>query len=155
LSRNTKASSKIKTTRRVKREIKHMTRSKGNSLVKVGLPKDAAYPDGTPVAHVGFWNEFGTRNSPERAWMRTSIKVNVQKYRRLNKHNLKQIQKKSMTVDVALKVLGQAARDDMIASIETWQTPPNAPSTIARKGSASVLEDTGVMKQSVTYEVIG
>lgn len=149
-----RAKSTIKTTRRVKRELKKMTSHKGTSAVKVGLPKGAAYPDGTPVAHVGFWNEFGTRTSPERAWMRTAIKLNIQKYRRLNKHNLKQIQKKSMTIDVALKVLGQAARDDMIASIETWQAPPNAPSTVAMKGSASVLEDTGLMKQSVTYEVI-
>lgn len=154
------AKSKITVTRHVKRELKHMTKLRGASNVKVGLPSGSgAYPDGTDVVSVGFWNEFGTKFAPERSWMRTSIRGNAQKYRRLNRSNLKKIQQQKLSLRSAMSRLGQQARDDMIESIENFTSPALAASTIAARkrrsqGSSRPLEDTGLMKQSITFEVL-
>lgn len=39
-----------------------------NASVRVGVLESATYPDGTPVAMVAFWNEYGTKTSPVRAF---------------------------------------------------------------------------------------
>lgn len=143
-----------------------MRRAKGRHTVKVGLPKGVMdYPDGTKVAMVGLWNEFGTHHSwgtiPERSWMRSSIRDNRSKYMRLNRHHLLQIQRDAMRWKTALGRLGELASKDMVKQIENFTTPANAPSTIAAKARKSTgsghpgpLEDTGHMKQVVTYEVM-
>lgn len=41
--------------------------------VDVGFFSKDQYPDGTYVATVAFWNEFGTKSSPPRPFMRTAI----------------------------------------------------------------------------------
>ena len=45
----------------------------GVSSVAVGFFSDAKYQDGTPVAAVAAWNEFGTKNIPERPFFRQAI----------------------------------------------------------------------------------
>ena len=44
-----------------------------NASVRVGVLENATYPDGTPVAMVAFWNEYGTKTSPVRAFFRTTV----------------------------------------------------------------------------------
>lgn len=150
------------TSRRVQREIKHMSRLKGKHGVKVGLPKGSGeYPSGVSVVAVGFWNEFGTKFAPERSWMRSSIRDHLKSYRSINRKSLLAIQQKTMTAARAMARLGQQARDDMIAQIESFTIPGLADSTIAArkrrsggKESSRPLEDTGQMKGSVTFEVM-
>ena len=45
----------------------------GVSSVAVGFFADAKYQDGTPVAAVAAWNEFGTKNIPERPFFRNAL----------------------------------------------------------------------------------
>lgn len=40
---------------------------------KVGFLPDATYPDGTQVAQVAFWQEFGTKSIPPRPFFRPAI----------------------------------------------------------------------------------
>lgn len=41
--------------------------------VQAGVFEDATYPDGTPVAQVAQWNEFGTAKTPPRPFMRRTV----------------------------------------------------------------------------------
>lgn len=58
----------------------------------------------------------------------------------------------------AIKVLGLMGvliKRQLQESIRNWTTPPNAPSTIARKGFNDPLIDTGYMVSRVDYESTG
>lgn len=65
-------------------------------------------------------------------------------------HNLVNV---SYDVSDALGKLGKEMSGQLKDSIRDWETPPNAPSTIAKKGRNKPLIDTGHMLNSVSYEV--
>ena len=46
----------------------------GVTRVTVGFYKSAKYPDGTQVATVAAWNEFGAKGIPERPFFRTALR---------------------------------------------------------------------------------
>jgi hypothetical protein len=46
-------------------------------------------------------------------------------------------------------------QSDIRESLVNWTTPPNAPSTIARKGFNKPLIDTGFMQRKIDYKVMG
>jgi hypothetical protein len=52
-----------------------------------------------------------------------------------------------------LQLTGEAIAGQLRQSIVDTNSPPNAPSTIARKGAAKPLVDTGHMLASIDYEV--
>ena len=53
----------------------------------------------------------------------------------------------------ALVSMGQLIKRQIQQSIKDTNSPPNAPSTIRRKGFNKPLIDTGTMWNSVDYEV--
>jgi hypothetical protein len=53
----------------------------------------------------------------------------------------------------SLNAMGLLIKDQLQESIRSLKDPPNAPSTIKRKGFDSPLIDTGTMLNSVDYEV--
>ena len=53
----------------------------------------------------------------------------------------------------ALGLIGEKINDDLKSSIVGWQDPPNAPSTVAKKGFNKPLVDIGDMLRSTTYRV--
>jgi len=48
--------------------------------VDIGFMANAKYPDGTPVAQVAFWNEFGTASAPARPFFRNMIAKDSSKW---------------------------------------------------------------------------
>lgn len=129
-------------------------RFKGASRVKVGLPKGSSpYPDGTSVIDVGFYNEFGTSTIPERPWLRTGIRKNLPKYKRINRDSLRKILRGSLTTEKALNQLGAIAAGDIKENITAIRKPPNKAATVRKKKSANPLMDNGHMRAQVTYEV--
>ena len=128
----------------------------GASRVKVGLPKGSLpYPDGTSVIDVGLVNEFGSDNGhiPERSWLRSGVRKNLPKYKRINRFNMKKVLKGSLTTEKALNQLGATAAGDVKENITNIKKPPNKPGTIRKKKSANPLIDSGHMRSQVTYEV--
>jgi hypothetical protein len=60
----------------VNKKLRDIVRSMGGGSVQVGFLEGATYPDGTPVAAVAFWNEFGHGGpfpSPARPFFRSMI----------------------------------------------------------------------------------
>lgn len=60
--------------------------------------------------------------------------------------------RKGFTPDETMDRLGNRAVAVVQQCITDLRTPPNSPRTIARKGSSNPLIDTGLMRQSVTYQ---
>jgi hypothetical protein len=128
--------------------------SKAASL-KVGFLGDATYPDGTSVAMVAAVNEFGqTRvhpNQPPRPFFRRMIAENSSKWapalaKMLAAHNY--------DAAVCLDLLGAEIAGELQQSIADFTSPGLAPVTIARKGFAKPLIDTGQMLNSVKHEIV-
>ena len=129
-------------------------------IVKVGFPAGTeavtvSYPNGTRVVDVAVGNEYGTDNVPARPFMGlSSADINnqcapilEQSAAALNNNNTQQY-------DQLLDAAGSVAAGIVKQQITDLRSPPNAQSTIERKGSSNPLIDTGLMRQTVTYKVV-
>ena len=124
-----------------------------SKTVRVGFFSTAKYPDGTPVAAVAAWNEFGVpdKNIPERPYMRNAIEDAEVVLMPILKEG---IDPKDMALDARTAGrMGEAMKSHIQREITTLIDPPNAPYTVLQKGSSSPLIDSGVMRNSVDYEV--
>ena len=125
--------------------------SEMNASVRVGVLENATYPDGTPVAMVAFWNEYGTKTSPVRAFFRTTVSDQKKNWV-LSVQNLMKMHDDPKKV---MGLMGEHMRGQIVQSINTWTDPPNAPYTVARKGFNKPLVDQGIMMRSISFEVNG
>lgn len=129
-------------------------------IVKVGFPEGTeavtvSYPNGTRVVDVAVGNEYGTDNVPARPFLGlSSADINnqcapilEQSAAALNNNNTQQY-------DQLLDTAGNLAAGIVKQQITDLRSPPNAQSTIERKGSSNPLIDTGLMRQTVTYKVV-
>lgn len=123
--------------------------SEMNASVRVGVLENATYPDGTPVAMVAFWNEYGTKTSPVRAFFRTTVSDQKKNWV-LSVQNLMKMHDDPKKV---MGLIGEHMRGQIVQSINTWTDPPNAPYTVAMKGFNKPLVEHGIMMRSISYEV--
>lgn len=114
-----------------------------------GIFATAKYDDGTPVPQVAFWQEFGTLKIPMRPFFRNALAKNRKKWFRFFTTQIKN----TLDLDKSLNLTGEIMRGDIIKSLTNTTTPPNAPSTIKRKGSSHPLIDTGFLRASISYEL--
>lgn len=119
--------------------------------VRVGFMEGATYPDGTPVAAVAYWNEYGGSDRPPRPFFRKMIAAEspawADKMAALAKS-------KKYDGPAVLAMMGEDIKGALQQSINDFTDPPLAGSTVAAKGFAKPLIDTGHMLNSVAYEVI-
>lgn len=120
-----------------------------NASVRVGVLENATYPDGTPVAMVAFWNEYGTRTSPVRAFFRTTVSEQKKNWV-LSVQNLMKIHNDPKQV---MGLIGEHMKEQIVQSINTWSDPPNSAYTIAKKGFDKPLVETGLLMRSIKSEV--
>jgi hypothetical protein len=126
----------------------------GVRLLKVGFLMGATYyPDGTSVAAVAAYNEFGvpTHNQPPRPFFRNMIAAQSGKWGRMAAVLLKQ---HDLDVDVTLDDLGREIQERIKESITLLLTPKLADITIARKGFSKPLIETALMLNSTGHQVI-
>ena len=129
--------------------LNEMVQKLDAGTLSVGFMSGATYPDGTPVAQVAFYNEFGTKNIPMRPFFRTMIANESPTWG----NKLAKLLAKDFEGEKALNALGMDISGALEESIIGWTTPSNAPSTIAKKGFDKALIDTGHMKNSITHKV--
>lgn len=123
----------------------------GVKNVEVGVFASAKYPDGTLVAAVAAWNEFGTVNIPERPALRNSIKDNEKTLAKIVK--LKVDPEKMVITPKIAELLGLSQQGSMQKSIVSLSSPANEDSTIKAKKSSNPLVDTGLYLKSITFKV--
>jgi hypothetical protein len=138
------------------KRTKHVDLSKvqmslrGPKKVKVGFPAGEADSD---VIDRAYWNHWGTTTIPERPFLSAAMRDNRDKYRQGMKASAVKLLTGKTTISVVMSKLGIMAQGDIQESISTWVSPPNAPSTIAQKGSSQPLIDSGEMRAAVTYKI--
>lgn len=122
----------------------------GAHEVRVGFMENATYPDGTPVAAVAYWNEFGKPGQPARPFFRMMIAAESPSWSvKLGKLG------PATGYDAArmLALMGEDIKGALQQSINTFQTPKLADSTVEAKGFSKPLIDTSHMLNSIDYEV--
>jgi len=126
---------------------------------RVGILKDISYPDGTSVALVGAVQEFGsiTNNIPVRSWLRMPLQEKKQQLLDvLTSGTVKRFFAAGDIIRV-LKTVGIAAEtiiDEGFSTGGFGKWAPDKPKTAKRKGSDAILQDTALLRKSVTSDVV-
>lgn len=144
-----KGSENINLSKYIDSEIKGIL-SNSNLKLEIGFFETAKYENGTYVAEVAKFQEFGTLKIPSRPFFRTAISSNQSKWVGFLKQNLVS----TKNLELSLNRVGELGRGDIVASIMKTNTPPNAEVTIKQKGSSKPLVDTGLMRSSVNFKVV-
>ncbi len=134
--------------RRYFRELQKMTEME----VRVGFQGDEKYEDGTTIAEVAAYNEFGSSDTPERPFMRQSFE-NHESELQTACDAANRLVSSGGSADQALQQIGVVAKGLVQEEIVNGGFAPNAESTIKKKGSEQPLIDTGTMRQSVNFVV--
>lgn len=123
-----------------------------------GFYKGAKYEDGTPVAQVAAWNNFGTIENggftPPRPFFNDAIDQNMDKW---SEGLAKRLKETDYDVKNSMERLGLRMRSDIQKQIDKGNYEPNAKSTKRRKANAfgshnqDPLKDTLKMMSSVAY----
>lgn len=96
-------------------------RVKDGHEVRVGFLEGATYPDGTPVAAVAAWQEFGTKTIPPRPFFRNMIKAKSPGWGATAAQLLKA---NGYDVEKTLGLMGLGIRSQLQASIIELLSPP-------------------------------
>ena len=122
------------------------------------------YPDkDVTVGQVAIWNEYGTETIPPRPAFRIGLERSVTKNKKLIDASLKNITNHLLTgrkdsiqrqLTQALTQIGRGAKKITKEIIKNGsQPPPNAKTTIQKKGFDHPLWETGLLHDSVDYLV--
>ena len=152
----------------LKTELKffHKIKNPKDAYVSIGWFEDQTYYDGTSIANVAKWNEFGTRQGvPQRPFLRTSIMENEKKWHELLKTLVQRAIDEDKSMDKALLVFGEQVKADIQETILAGGWKPNAkisqtggwmrnkisgkPFYVKGKGGKQPLIDTGTMLRSI------
>lgn len=121
--------------------------------VRVGFLEGATYPDGTPVAMVAATQNFGepAAGIPPRPFFSNMV---ADKSPGWGDSMVRILKENGGDTTNALGKMGASIAGQLRQSIRDTNTPPLAPATIAAKGFDKPLIDSGVMFQSVDWEVV-
>lgn len=152
-------------------------------LVRVGYLETATYPDGTPVALVAFWQEFGTPSARFPIPPRPTFRMMIAKHwTEWSKQLAVLLKTGGYDSKKALRTMGGVIRDELIDSVLNASVLPISPVTAMvrkiRKGRATLrtvfeairlvkagktgatgsgarrLVDSGVMERAPDFEVM-
>lgn len=96
----------------------------------------------------------GSISIPERSFLRTAFDDKNEQWASFFKSQLKHVLALQMDVQTLFNRLGARMVGDIQEKITDLDAPPNAPSTIAKKGSSNPLIDTGGLRMRITYRVV-
>jgi len=145
------------------RTIKNMEEFE-NSYVLVGFQEGSVTKSqvkgkrrkeaGKSMPQIAAENEFGTKTTPARPFMRTSFDENRDLLVRVIDGEYDKVVDGTSTVKKSLNAIGLLGVDLIQQKIRSIYQPPNSPRTIARKKSSKPLIDFGQMVQSVRHKVV-
>ena len=125
------------------KQFKKLLKDANKYTLEVGYFADKRYEDGTYASQVAVSNEYGRpeNNVPPRPFMRKTASKHSNDWKDFVQVR---VNGKAEWRDI-LQDLGVMVEEDISDMIARWATPPNAPSTIKRKGFNDPLVDTGNM----------
>lgn len=126
--------------------------------VLVGVPKGAGnYEDGTKMAVIAAVQEYGSADGriPERSFLRVPLSAEQRRFAATFRHSVPDVVHGRLTSKQMLDRVGNQAVGVVQDAISAGIDPPNAPSTVKRKGSSTPLIDTRALVQHITYVIEG
>lgn len=120
-------------------------------VVRVGFFPESRYDGGKGVAEVARYNEFGM-GVPRRSFMRPAVFENKADLTNLLHRQYRQALRDNQDTVKVLERFGEYVKGLIQEQIINTNEPPNAPSTIKRKGFNAPLRDTHLMLNSVRYQ---
>ena len=130
----------------------------GKKEVAVGFPAGKGlgtpyYKTGASVIQVAIWNNYGTRRIPPRPFFDLGA-IRIQRELHLIADaDIRLCLQGKLDATTMMNQWGVKSKGIIQEQILNTSSPPDAPRTIAKKGSAHPLIDTGHMMQSVTYVI--
>ncbi len=137
---------------KAQRELaKELNKFRGGKFVTVGIHEDAGdVEDGSmSQAQNGALQNFGNDRIPPRPWLIPGVESGVSDINDI----IEQLIANGASPDDTLDAVGSIAAGAVQQYITDLKEPPNAPLTIAKKGSSNPLIDTGSMRAAVTYKI--
>jgi hypothetical protein len=138
------------------KKVVRSIRKTGKKKLFVGIQGKEAEQEkenGITVAMVAAFAEFGLGNNPERSWLRAWVDEN----KTLIENDIRKVSiliaKGKLTEEKALEILGLKFVGEIQRRIASGIDPPNAESTVARKGSSTPLIDSGQFRGGITHKV--
>jgi hypothetical protein len=142
--------------------------------VEIGIFADASRDGAVPMLVIAAANEFGAKIPkrqarfedlddenpekwviiPERSYLRAWFDENVDVLQATMERLIGQVVEGKISGRAALETIGGYVVTHVQAYMVDLKTPPNAPSTIAHKGSSNPLIDTGQLKDAITWQVV-
>lgn len=128
-------------------------------VLAIGYPASETgglrYPDGTGVILVAAVNNFGSagRGIPARPFMTEGAEPAIEATQPIAAALIPLLNQGKVTPAQILKDMGPFAEAAFKAKLTEGPWEPNAPSTIADKGSSRPLIDTGLLRNSLTHVV--
>ena len=108
---------------------------------------------GVSIAQYAAENEFGTRETPQRSFMRSSFDENLPKIETYVAKQYGLVIDGKQKARTAVGLIGQVLTAMIQRKIRQITFPPNSAITIARKGSSKPLIDFGQMIASIRYAI--
>lgn len=135
---------------RILREMKKAA----NLAVEVGVQAGETTEDGkADLATVAAIQEFGTEEIPSRPFTRESFDQNFNELDKFMQGVGDRIITNRISAEQGLNLVGQKMTGIIQKKIVDGPWTPNAPATIAQKGSDRPLIDTGHLRQSIRHVV--
>lgn len=135
----------------------------GNLTVVVGVMGEkaaamhAASPESARLTNVeiGLIHEFGAPKAhiPERSFLRSTFAEQREKVIQVAAKAAQKVYADESGFERRLGQIGLYLAAEVKKKIVSKIAPPNAPSTIARKGSSTPLVDTGQLLDSITHAI--
>lgn len=98
--------------------------------------------------------ERGSIVIPERSFMRTTFDEKKAEWFEFVKRQLNNVFEFKIDAQTLYARLGARMVGDIQEKITDLDAPPNAPSTISKKGSSNPLIDSGGLRRSITFRVV-
>lgn len=134
-----------------KAALKQAVDKAASGTVRVGIIESQTYPNGESVAQVAYWNEYGTATIPARPFFRNTI---AERQGEWADKAASILQHTDGDVGRALALIGEGVKGDIVETIQNFTEPPNADSTVKRKGFDKPLIDTGDLWRAIQSEVV-
>lgn len=140
------------------KDIAEVIKALNGRIVTAGVQGPAAarkYDNGTTVAEAAVYNEFGTQDIPARSFIRSTAFEKRADIKAALVKELRRVIKDPAGVTAALGRAGAQTCDMIRAKLDSSKSwaKPNAPGTVAQKGSDRPLNDTGQLRDAIAWEV--
>jgi hypothetical protein len=136
-----------------KRLMGQLKKAQQDPGVKVGVLSDAGKDDeGVDLLMIAAANEFGTGAIPSRPFVRGAFDAKQTELLQTQERLWNLVKAGRITLDQALGLLGEDHQGQIQEYMTALNTPPNAPRTIAQKGSSNPLISEGTLRRSIRWE---